>query len=885
MPRKLLTIVLLAVIAVAALIQTFNTTAEKHRDIVRQELQKILGSDFNFDSLEVTLFRRPGFSVTNIRMADDPRFAATPIIRAKELILGLNLWNLLWGRLVVDRLIFKEPELQIITDETGQLNLTTLAERKKELRAFPRLTPATPAHRSNQVRFSINTLQVTDGRVEYLDRSIPVPAELQVKNINMSVHGFDPQQSMQIRLVAAITEGLNQDVQIVGEIAPQGDKIWSQRGIGFTIQFDSLHVPVIARAIASLRDRFPRALDVTGPMALHARASGTIDRPRIDDITLKIPLFGSSDYNAVATGSVDFSEERSWTSARLQGEFKITSMEFDRLRNLPFLQQLLSPAVVADGPVGLFSRFEGTWNTLRMGVLLVADKGEVRFRNWLHKPANLPARIRARIARKNKEFRFHESELILGSNTIGFTGAVGSNPIPRLRLELKGTESAIAHWNPLFASPVLLASAGRAEWHVVIGRELNTNGDDWYFQGQFKLADGQFKARNSERRIEDVNALITFAGTQAHIDPMTFRVGASKFALTGTAVRVFEPVLDYQLRSDQVNSTDLPPLADAPSFRLRGVSGKGRIQAEAGRAVLKGTFTAANGSFQSFDFRDFRADAAWSGAGLAFSNLSASMFDGTIRSEGRWTPLDAKSRQLKISWGAERVDVRPLVGQLIPPLKNRLDGHLDGHANFDVTTDQQDASNSTLNGSGETFIDRGVIKDFNLVRQVLLRGSGATDAIEASGRLPAGFIPLVNQQDTHFDSIKANFVVENRGIRTNDLVLSTADYSITGAGWIGFDRATQWNGSLILSPRLTQEVQRDYRALRYLLDRRSRLAISFRVDGNIPNVRIRLDSRVLAQLLRGGSPSRDGEADESSSDATNKKKNWLPDALERWLKR
>jgi hypothetical protein len=70
-----------------------------------------------------------------------------------------------------------------------------------------------------------------------------------------------------------------------------------------------------------------------------------------------------------------------------------------------------------------------------------------------------------------------------------------------------------------------------------------------------------------------------------------------------------------------------------------------------------------------------------------------------------------------------------------------------------------------------------------------------------------------------------------------------------------------------------------------MLDRRNRPSISFRVDGTIPNVKIRLESRVLAQLLRGTAPSRDSGADELAGDSTNKRKNWLPDALERFLKR
>jgi len=100
-----------------------------------------------------------------------------------------------------------------------------------------------------------------------------------------------------------------------------------------------------------------------------------------------------------------------------------------------------------------------------------------------------------------------------------------------------------------------------------------------------------------------------------------------------------------------------------------------------------------------------------------------------------------------------------------------------------------------------------------------------------------------------FDSLKATFTVEKTRVRTEDLVITTPDYTITGTGSVGFDRSTNWNGILLLSPRLTQEVQRDYRIIRYLLDRRGRLPISFRLEGKIPNVKIRLDNRALAARM------------------------------------
>ena len=171
------------------------------------------------------------------------------------------------------------------------MNLTVLLNRKAELRKFPRLRPGGPERKQIPVSFSIDEVAIKHGRVDYIDRSVKQPAELRARNVSMSVKGFQPHQVTQIQIAGGLTEGLGRDVRISGELAPQPEnRSWLQRNIDFSIQFDSLHVPVVAHAIAALRDKIPSQLDVTGPMALQVRARGTPERPRLEDITLKIPI-------------------------------------------------------------------------------------------------------------------------------------------------------------------------------------------------------------------------------------------------------------------------------------------------------------------------------------------------------------------------------------------------------------------------------------------------------------------------------------------------------------------------------------------------------------------------------------------------------------------
>ena len=74
--------------------------------------------------------------------------------------------------------------------------------------------------------------------------------------------------------------------------------------------------------------------------------------------------------------------------------------------------------------------------------------------------------------------------------------------------------------------------------------------------------------------------------------------------------------------------------------------------------------------------------------------------------------------------------------------------------------------------------------------------------------------------------------------------------------------------------------------IRYLLDRRGRLAISFRADGKFPNVTVRPENRAVAQVFRRSFPQKAGEPAVGGGKSTdkNEKKNWLPESLEQLLK-
>ena len=881
--RLLLLILVFLAIAVAALVESFNNLATRHREQVRQELQKVLGQDVSFASLEVHLLGRPGFVAKEFRIADDPRFAATPVLRASELVLGVSVWDLLFRRLVISSLTLNDPEFQVITDESGQLNLAALIDRKSELRNIPRLRPAAPERKLPPLSFAVDEIRIQHGRIDYLDRSVKEPAELRIRNISLSVQGFAPGEATKVRIRAALTEGLGQDFRIDGELAPAPEnRSWSQRRIDLTLRFDSLRVPVVARAIAALRDKIPSELDVTGPMALQAKASGTLERPRLDDITLKIPLFGSSDYNAVIDGSVQFTERRTWEDAQLQGRLVVEPLSLTQLRNLKFLAQNLPDALITDGTVNIYSRFEGTWQTLRIGALVRADKAEVDYGTWFRKAADSPATIRARISRGKRRLIFQESELLLGANKLGFSGDVDFASAPRLQFKLHSRRGSLPAWHKYFPAPMFAGAAGKLDLDVAVAKSLMPSDGDWNLTGGLKLEDAVLKHGPGGRNVENLRAEFEFTGKSARLNAARFRLGHANFILDGTIAHLLTPRLAFNLRSPEVDLADLPTVDAGAPLRLKNVNGAGEIYLDNGQWRLTGSIASPQGDFNDLPYQDLRADVALSGTGLSFKNVWARTLNGEFRADG-WAAATDRNREWRFAAQVDGVEVRALMAQLFPPLRDRLEGQLSGQGRFQVTGARDAEAKDDLKGSGATLIRGGIIRNFNLLSQLLLRGSDASLSAALVSRLPPGFAALVNLPDTSFDSLKANFIIDQKRVSTDDLVITTADYTITGAGWIGFDRSTNWNGSIVLSPRLTQVVQRDYRIIRYLLDRRGRLSIPFRLEGKIPNVAVRLENRALAQALRGGTGSRGGA--DGGGETGKEGKRWLPDALERFLNR
>jgi uncharacterized protein involved in outer membrane biogenesis len=878
MSRKHIIAVLSAfTLAMLILVYFFNVLAGGNREQVQQELQKLLGKDVTFGRLEASLWGGLGFSAQEFRIADDPHFAATPFVHAKELRLGVSLWQLFLGKVVINSLTFRDAEFQIITNEGGLVNASALASRKKNLGTFPKFQIASPEKPRSAVSFTISTLRIINGRLDFIDRSVKEPAELQVKNIDMEAKGLDAVEGTKIKLTAAVTEASSHDVRIEGLVGPMlQNRDWSQQPLDLLMQFDSLYLPALARAMPFFRNKIPRELNVTGPMSFQAKLNGTLQRPRLTDIKLRVPVFGSSEYNAVLEGAIILPENRDWGEADIKGTLTLDQINLAQLRGLPFWQETLTPVLRMDGPVNLSSRFEGAWNRLRLGALIEAGKTEFAFGDWLRKPAGNPAKLRAQISRQKDALVLHPSLLTFGDVKATLSGLIDNSEPPRLQFKLHSDRSALAAWAHLVPRLLFYQATGSIDWDILFEKNFSAADLGWHLRGQLNLAGAQLRHKESGTKVDALNAAVSFLGTEARIENASFRVGSSQVAMAATIRDLAQPRAIYKLWSKEINFADIPAFSAGASVRLRNVSSDGEFQLQNGAALLNGIVVSTEGNLKNIPYRDLRAELAWLPSGVSVRKLSLQAFNGTVRSDGIWI-ASASSQRFEFAPKFESVDIRSFAAQTIPQLQNRISGQLDFTGEFKAATQTGTALRDALKGSGEASIQNGTINDFNLITQFLLKGSRGS----RSSRSPASFVALMDRRDTPFDALKANFRIDQQGVLSVNLFLSTPEYTINGAGWMRFDRTVKLNGLLLLSPAVTQELQHEYKTIRYFVDRRGRLAVAFRMEGTLPNVTIKPENRLVAQALRWGLQG----TNEFPATENKKRSEWFPRSLEKLLNR
>ncbi|MBI2360425.1 MAG: DUF748 domain-containing protein [Deltaproteobacteria bacterium] len=730
-------------------------------------------------------------------------------------------------------------------------------------------------------------LRVSQGKIHYIDRAAREPFELQVQNLDLSFKGSALTRKAAFKLAASVSESREQNIKVEGRIGPYGtEREWMQYPLDLQVNVDSVLVPTLTRALPVLREKIPAYFGINGPLSIKANLSGTLQRPKIRDLSIAGPLFGAAERNTSVTGDLDLSANGSWKDAVFKGKVVVNPVALDRLRSVPFLQAALPAGLSANGPLSIAGELSGRPENLNVHALVTFEKSEVRLGEWLKKDKGLPGQLELNLQTREDRVVLETSQLILHNLKLKFSGGVGETPDRLLTLRVRLDPSNLTGWDRLIAPLSSYQTRGTLDFDLSVRKALGLSGSGLELRGGLNLTDVQAREKNSGRGFDQLNSKVSFLGKRIRVERSSLRLGSSTVAFEATVPDLSSPVIQYTLWSPKLSFTDLTGNPATPSAWMKDLKSTGVVQNSRGQMTLKGNVSASQGSAEEILYRNLQGEISWSPSAAGIKGFLFHALGGTFRADGAWEKRVPGQQRVALDARLDGIDLKALLMQKFPNFKDRMAGKLDLTARLRAEGNNGSLWHDGLQGDGETEIHQGILKDVNLVERVLGKVAGLPGISDLlSSALRARHRSLLQSRDTAFDKLAATFIVADKRIHTRNLLIVTPDYTVRGEGSIGFDRTIRWSGELVMSPQFTQELVREHRNARYLLDRQGKLAVPFRLEGTLPQVQAKPDTQWLAERIQRGLVQRGmeralgGERERKGKE----RQDWIQKGLEKFF--
>lgn len=215
--------------------------------------------------------------VSGLTIADDPAFSAKPFLVANDVSVDVEFFPLLYGDAKVTRLELIKPDIRIVMNAGGDLNLSTIGSSPED--AGRKAAPHRHGHRrSSLADLSIKALSVEDGRIYFNDlgeRATPI----HVSHLDFDVTNFNAASAFEVETKFAFP-GDDQNVEASGKVGPllnQGVLDASGIPVDLNLKIDSIVLDSL-RPLADIGSDIPPGLSIPDAASVTGTLRGTVGK-------------------------------------------------------------------------------------------------------------------------------------------------------------------------------------------------------------------------------------------------------------------------------------------------------------------------------------------------------------------------------------------------------------------------------------------------------------------------------------------------------------------------------------------------------------------------------------------------------------------------------
>ncbi len=217
--------------------------------------------------------------VSGLAIADDPAFSAKPFLAANDVSVDVEFFPLLRGEAKLTRLELIKPDIRIVMNADGDLNLSTIGSSPEDARRKAAHASNSHAHkRSSLAELSIKALSIEDGRIYFNDlgeKATPI----HVRHLDFDVTNFNAASAFDVETKFAFP-GEDQNVAASGKVGPllnQGVLDASGIPVDLNLKIDSILIENV-RPLTEVGSHIPPGLSIPDPISVSGTARGSVGK-------------------------------------------------------------------------------------------------------------------------------------------------------------------------------------------------------------------------------------------------------------------------------------------------------------------------------------------------------------------------------------------------------------------------------------------------------------------------------------------------------------------------------------------------------------------------------------------------------------------------------
>jgi hypothetical protein len=270
MAKKLLFLMLLLIALVAAALAVFVVTfdADRYRPRLVAELEKALGKPVALERLSLSWNNGLALRLQGLSISEETPQGRTPLLQVESASALIDVLPLLRRQVQVSTVVLHRPEVHVIRDPQGEINLIGLGAAGSPVAASQ---PAPTG--SGGFAVNIDSLRIEQGTLRWTDRMTQPPTEMLLKAVDITVDHIAPGRPMDLKISGALG-GESPNITLSGTFTPPSPPLQEGSLEGGRLKIEG--VP--------LRTILPPAAQGASQLVGNLTSSGEIALPTLDPV-------------------------------------------------------------------------------------------------------------------------------------------------------------------------------------------------------------------------------------------------------------------------------------------------------------------------------------------------------------------------------------------------------------------------------------------------------------------------------------------------------------------------------------------------------------------------------------------------------------------------